>query len=253
MIIFIAHKLRSTLVYDESRSRCRALLDTWFTELLYFFFLQNLLCMYAFPQCHKSVGLPLCYEDCMAVRHEFCFNDWALIEDNRQRGIIIRSRGHFRLPDCDELPKVDETKVTCSHVHLTDVNEELITCEYTKGFFCIKKAGSLHPSSNVQYTESFIRSSPTFVTMCVANVFRRLCQRKWTFLHGKNEQNEERFRLSIVERASPTQSRQTAKRVSANTSGRKFLSQRRRGRTDAVVFHDGSTSAMAALRHSDMW
>ncbi|XP_034933566.1 tyrosine-protein kinase transmembrane receptor Ror2 [Chelonus insularis] len=88
---------------------------------------EKMLCVYAFPLCHKSERLPLCYEDCMAIRHEFCFNDWALIEDNKQRKIFIRSRGHFRLPDCDELPKLEEDKVTCSHVHLTDVNQNLVT------------------------------------------------------------------------------------------------------------------------------
>lgn len=88
-----------------------------------------MLCMYAFPQCHNSVGLPLCYEDCMAVRHQFCFNDWAMIEDNKQRDIYIRSRGHFTLPDCESLPKVVTGKTTCSHIHLTDMNEELVTCK----------------------------------------------------------------------------------------------------------------------------
>lgn len=90
---------------------------------------QKMLCMYAFPQCHNSVGLPLCYEDCMAVRHQFCFNDWAMIEDNKQRDIYIRSREHFTLPDCESLPKVVKGKVTCSHIHLTDVNEDLVTCK----------------------------------------------------------------------------------------------------------------------------
>ncbi|XP_043284143.1 tyrosine-protein kinase transmembrane receptor Ror2 isoform X2 [Venturia canescens] len=99
---------------------------------------EKILCMYAFPLCDGLVKLPLCYEDCMAVRHEFCFNDWALIEDNKQRGIYIRSRGHFRLPDCDELPQVNEENMTCSHIHLTDVNETLIT------FDCIRENGRFY-------------------------------------------------------------------------------------------------------------
>ncbi|XP_006618521.1 tyrosine-protein kinase transmembrane receptor Ror2 isoform X1 [Apis dorsata] len=94
---------------------------------------EKMLCMYAFPQCHNSVGLPLCYEDCMAVRHQFCFNDWAMIEDNKQRDIYIRSRGHFTLPDCESLPKIIKGKVTCSHIHLTDMNEDLVTYDCVKG------------------------------------------------------------------------------------------------------------------------
>lgn len=88
-----------------------------------------MLCLYAFPQCRNSIGLPLCYEDCMAVRHEFCYNEWALIEDNKERGIFIRSRGHFSLPNCESLPKISNDRVTCSNVHLTDINEDLITCK----------------------------------------------------------------------------------------------------------------------------
>lgn len=89
-----------------------------------------MLCLYAFPQCRNSVILPLCYEDCMAVRHEFCFNEWALIEDDKERGVFIRSRGHFSLPNCESLPKISNDAVTCSNIHLTDINEDLITCEY---------------------------------------------------------------------------------------------------------------------------
>lgn len=97
-----------------------------------------MLCMYAFPSCYKSDKLPLCYEDCQAIRHEFCFNDWALIEDNKQRQIYIRSRGHFRLPDCDLLPKLNPGFVTCSHVHLTDINNDDVTYD------CIKDNGRFY-------------------------------------------------------------------------------------------------------------
>uniref|UniRef100_A0A6V7MC42 receptor protein-tyrosine kinase n=1 Tax=Bracon brevicornis TaxID=1563983 RepID=A0A6V7MC42_9HYME len=95
---------------------------------------EKMLCVYAFPMCHKSERLPLCYEDCQAIRHEFCFNDWALIEDNKQRKTYIRSRGHFRLPDCDALPKLGKGDlVTCSHVHLTDMNQDLVTYDCIRG------------------------------------------------------------------------------------------------------------------------
>lgn len=93
-----------------------------------------MLCMYAFPLCHESVGLPLCYEDCMAIRLQFCFTDWAMIEDNKQRDIYIRSRGHFMLPECESLPKVNKTVPTCSHVHLTDMDEEDVTCKLFYSF-----------------------------------------------------------------------------------------------------------------------
>ncbi|XP_043466704.1 tyrosine-protein kinase transmembrane receptor Ror2 [Leptopilina heterotoma] len=102
---------------------------------------EKMLCLYAFPQCRNSIGLPLCYEDCMAVRHEFCFNEWALIEDNKERDIFIRSRGHFLLPNCESLPKISNDQVTCSNIHLTDINEDLITynCIQDNGRFYMGK------------------------------------------------------------------------------------------------------------------
>ncbi|XP_033220883.1 tyrosine-protein kinase transmembrane receptor Ror2-like [Belonocnema kinseyi] len=94
---------------------------------------EKMLCFYAFPQCQRAIGLPLCYEDCMAVRHEFCFNEWALIEDNKERDIFIRSRGHFSLPDCESLPKINKDMVTCSNIHLTDMSQDLITYDCVEG------------------------------------------------------------------------------------------------------------------------
>ena len=63
----------------------------------------------------SAVGLPICYEDCMAVRNHYCFKDWALIEDNKKRkNIFVKSRGHFRLPQCEHLPKHDNSTKTCT-------------------------------------------------------------------------------------------------------------------------------------------
>ncbi|XP_015520524.1 tyrosine-protein kinase transmembrane receptor Ror2 [Neodiprion pinetum] len=88
---------------------------------------EKLLCMYAFPQCVDSVGLPLCYEDCMAVRQQFCLVNWAMIEEHKKRASYIRSRGHFTLPDCESLPRISKGPQTCSNASLTDMNTELIT------------------------------------------------------------------------------------------------------------------------------
>ena len=45
-----------------------------------------------------AVGLPLCHEDCMALRNHYCFKEWALIDDNKRRNVFIKSRGKF----CEE-------------------------------------------------------------------------------------------------------------------------------------------------------
>lgn len=67
-------------------------------------------------------------EDCIAVQDLFCYNEWAMIEDNKQRGIYFKSRGHFRLPDCSTLPeRGNSTFPMCAHAHLTDILDEEVT------------------------------------------------------------------------------------------------------------------------------
>ncbi|KAF5272825.1 hypothetical protein FQR65_LT00421 [Abscondita terminalis] len=102
-----------------------------------------LLCLYAFPKClqnDREVGLPLCYEDCIAVKQQFCHTDWALIEDNKQRNVTFKSKGHFQLPDCDVLPKykMQNSTRTCSYAGLTEMKTEEITYD------CIKDTGRFY-------------------------------------------------------------------------------------------------------------
>lgn len=99
---------------------------------------EKLLCTFAFPQCQfrngYQLGLPLCKEDCVAVKQLFCYNDWALIEDNKQRGIYFKSRGHFQLPDCKSLPSFqDSNPPVCSHAKLTEMKTDEITYDCVKG------------------------------------------------------------------------------------------------------------------------
>ncbi|GIY29754.1 tyrosine-protein kinase transmembrane receptor Ror2 [Caerostris extrusa] len=60
-------------------------------------------------------------EGCIASKI-ICYNEWALVEDNKQRGIFFKSRGHFRLPDCNTLPTLAQG--SCSNAHLTDMRED---------------------------------------------------------------------------------------------------------------------------------
>ncbi|CAL8077742.1 unnamed protein product [Orchesella dallaii] len=99
---------------------------------------EKLLCTYAFPKCvlksnWDPVPLPLCYEDCIAVKQAFCYREWALIEDNNQRGINFKARGHFRLPECESLPRINDTSSPCSHAKLTEMQPEDITYDCVKG------------------------------------------------------------------------------------------------------------------------
>ena len=102
-------------------------------------YLQALLCKYAFPDCvlneGVAVGLPLCQQDCIALRNHFCFKDWAMIEDNKRRSIFVESRGHFRLPKCDTLPTYDNSTTAskaCTRSSITSMRWDLATSMYYK-------------------------------------------------------------------------------------------------------------------------
>lgn len=97
------------------------------------FHLKKLLCAYAFPQCviidGRTKKLPLCYEDCVATHHQFCYNDWVLLEEKRGQGFHLKTRGHFRLPNCKILPHFNSSAETssCSYVGLTEMNDDETT------------------------------------------------------------------------------------------------------------------------------
>eukprot|EP00093_Oithona_nana_P009614 09614.XXX_342720_345642_1 [CDS] Oithona nana genome sequencing. len=120
---------------------------------------EALLCKYAFPDCTLkegvAVGLPLCNEDCMALRTHYCFKDWALIEDNKRRGTFVQSRGHFRLPKCENLPKHDNSSKTCTKSSITQMRWDLATTN------CIKGSGRFY-QGHLNVTKSGLECQPWF-------------------------------------------------------------------------------------------
>lgn len=96
---------------------------------------EKLLCVFAFPDCHNNGNkpLPLCYEDCVAVKELFCLKEWALVEDKKAHGIHLDSRGHFRLPNCSHFPNYSKDSATCSYAGLTEMKEDEITYDCVKG------------------------------------------------------------------------------------------------------------------------
>lgn len=111
--------------------------------------------MHAFPECHLGTGgyprrLPLCYEDCVATRQLFCSNEWALLESNKERGFYVGSRGHFRLPRCEELPRLGGaatgyrprphgTAPVCSQARLTQVVPAQVTSAFPPLFHVLHR------------------------------------------------------------------------------------------------------------------
>lgn len=100
---------------------------------------EKFICAYAFPECNIYTPLPLCHEDCVAVKKLFCYKEWAIIEDKKAKGVFFQSRGHFRLPDCDKLPSysIVNKSATCVYTGLTDMNKNEITydCVRDRGRF----------------------------------------------------------------------------------------------------------------------
>ncbi|XP_030754042.1 tyrosine-protein kinase transmembrane receptor Ror2 [Sitophilus oryzae] len=97
---------------------------------------EKMLCVYAFPECNDSAPLPLCYEDCIALKLLFCYKEWAVLEDKKANGVYVKSRGHFRLPDCSVLPKYREAPKSasvCSYAGLTDMKTSEVTYDCIKG------------------------------------------------------------------------------------------------------------------------
>lgn len=45
-----------------------------------------------------------CYS--IATRQLFCVEEWAKLESEKERGFFLGSRGHFRLPRCEDLPRM---------------------------------------------------------------------------------------------------------------------------------------------------
>ncbi|KAJ3623044.1 hypothetical protein MTP99_019302 [Tenebrio molitor] len=94
---------------------------------------EKLLCFYAFPDCDLNSFLPLCHEDCIAVKQLFCYKEWAHIEERKKNGYMLTSRGHFRLPVCEALPHNSVKNNTCSYAGLTELKQDEITYDCIKG------------------------------------------------------------------------------------------------------------------------
>jgi len=100
---------------------------------------EALLCHYAFPDCKivsgEASGLPLCYEDCVGLKDHFCYSEWNDLIRKKDRGMIQRSRGHFRLPECEDLPRIQSNNgnLTCTRSGITDMRWDLATTNCVKG------------------------------------------------------------------------------------------------------------------------
>lgn len=96
---------------------------------------EKALCHYAFPDCDATLTpprpLPLCREDCRAVRDLFCHREWTDQLTNKAKSVFLKTRGHFRLPNCPALPRRADT--ICSSADLFDLQPDLVTTSCYRG------------------------------------------------------------------------------------------------------------------------
>ncbi|EDW59974.2 tyrosine-protein kinase transmembrane receptor Ror2 [Drosophila virilis] len=131
---------------------------------------EKMLCAYAFPRCHvengRTIKAPLCFEDCQATHLQFCYNDWVLIEEKRERNMFLKSRAHFRLPNCTALPHYDASmrRSSCSYIGLAEIKESEVSYDcrngngrYYLGTMNVTKSGipcqrwdTQHPHKHIQ-------------------------------------------------------------------------------------------------------
>jgi len=122
---------------------------------------EALLCHYAFPDCviqsGDASGLPLCQEDCIALEQHFCYSEWSKIMREKERGIFLRSRGHFRLPDCSSLPRMGTTNTTCTKTGVTDMRWDLATHN------CVRDNGRFY-QGKVNITKGGLNCQPWYTS-----------------------------------------------------------------------------------------
>eukprot|EP00090_Calanus_glacialis_P001913 TRINITY_DN11429_c0_g1_i1.p1 TRINITY_DN11429_c0_g1~~TRINITY_DN11429_c0_g1_i1.p1 ORF type:complete len:925 (-),score=149.21 TRINITY_DN11429_c0_g1_i1:197-2971(-) len=122
---------------------------------------EAMLCHYAFPDCviksGDAAGLPLCYEDCVALKQHFCYSEWTNIVKQKERGISLRSRGHFRLPDCENLPRIGVTNNTCTKTGITDMRWDLATSS------CVRENGRYYQGT-MNVTKGGLNCQPWYTS-----------------------------------------------------------------------------------------
>ncbi|EDW08468.2 tyrosine-protein kinase transmembrane receptor Ror2 [Drosophila mojavensis] len=136
---------------------------------------EKMLCAYAFPRCHvengKAIKAPLCFEDCQATHLQFCYNDWVLIEEKRERNMYLKSRAHFRLPNCTALPHYDASMrwPSCSYIGLTEIKESEVSYDcrngngrYYLGSMNVTKSGIPCQRWDTQYPHKHIQPPLVF-------------------------------------------------------------------------------------------
>lgn len=59
----------------------------------------------------------------------FCYSEWTRLLKQREKGVTVRSRGHFRLPECEALPRMaaSNANATCTKSGITDMRYDLAT------------------------------------------------------------------------------------------------------------------------------
>ena len=68
-------------------------------------------------------------ENCLSVKDLFCYDEWHKILSDKSQNLTFKHRGHFRLPQCDNLPLL--TSDQCSAVDLFHVTPDRVTSTFS--------------------------------------------------------------------------------------------------------------------------
>lgn len=72
-------------------------------------------------------------EDCTAVEVVFCYKEWGITQADKKSNKFLKSRAHFRLPVCHDLPSRRSPIPKCSPAALFDRKPEEVTSKYILG------------------------------------------------------------------------------------------------------------------------
>ena len=64
------------------------------------------------------------------ARDPLCKEEWATLQNNKRHGLYLRSRRHFRLPECETLPSVHDNTTGCTYTDLLDIAGAKLTSEF---------------------------------------------------------------------------------------------------------------------------
>ncbi|XP_038625905.1 muscle, skeletal receptor tyrosine-protein kinase [Tachyglossus aculeatus] len=92
---------------------------------------ESLLCNHVFQECNPTAVIPtpkpICREHCLAVRDQYCSNDWLAMEVKSYKGLYQSGLHQLILPECSKLPSMHVEPTACTKIPYFEYRKENIT------------------------------------------------------------------------------------------------------------------------------